>query len=124
MFRGKSILSIYSSYSIFCAMNGIFVKVLYHTCLFMHEFSIIACMANIRASDYPSTSRCHRVTTHLRVEKSTSRSCVLSLDYIGICYLCHIKVPNMHKYFKPCLLCEVHFILDKLKQEKYGLPTH
>ncbi len=81
-------------------------------------------MANIHASDYPPASKYHRVTTHLRVEKSTSKSCVLLLDYIGICYLFHIKVPNMHNYFKSCLVCELHFILNRLKQEKYELPTH
>ncbi len=90
----------------------------------MHGFPGMACMANLHASDYPPTSKYHRVPTHLRVEKSTSKSCVLSLDYIGISYLCHVKVPNMHEYFKPCLLYELHFILDKLKQKKYGLPTH
>ncbi len=65
----------------------------------------LACTVNLHASDYPPTSKYLRVPTHIRVEKSTSKSCVLSLDYIMICYLCHVKVPNLHKYFKPCLLC-------------------
>ncbi len=33
----------------------------------------------------------------------------------------------MHEYFKPCLLFELHFILNRLKQEKHGLflpPEH
>ncbi len=84
----------------------------------------MSCMAKLHASDYPPTSKYHRVPTHLSVEKSTTKSCVLSLDYIGICYLCHVKVSNMHEYFKPPLLCELHCILDELKQKNYGLPTH
>ena len=89
----------------------------------MHEFPRMAGMANLHAGDYPPTSK-YRVPTHLRVKKPTSESCDLSLDYIGSCYLCHVKLPNMHEYVKPSLLCELHFILDKLKQKKYGLPMH
>ncbi len=81
----------------------------------MHKLLRMAYMANIHASGYPPISKYHRVPAHLRVEKSTSKSCVLLLDYTGICYLFHIKESNMHKYFKSCLLYKLHFILNKLK---------
>ncbi len=34
------------------------------------------------------------------------------------------KLPNMHKYLKFWLLCKLYLVLDNLKQEKHGVPTH
>ena len=112
-------LQIYTSSDKIVAVEmlpNIVIKVLYCTCLSMQGFSewlvwLILMQVTINLH--------HRVPTDL-----TSKSCVLPLEYIGICYLCHVKVPDMHECFKSCLLCELHLILDKLKQEKCVVSWH
>ncbi len=76
-----------------------YLKVLYHTCLFMHECPRMACMINIHASNIPHQN----IIGYPSISGLETQSLKIVFYHwiIGICYLCHIKVPNMHEYLKP-----------------------
>ncbi len=48
----------------------------------------------------------------------------LPLDYMGIYKYPMVKLPNMQVYLKFWLICKLNSVLDNLKQEKHGVPTH
>ncbi len=74
-------------------MNFYTFKVLYHTCLSMHEFLRMASLASSHESDYPPTSKYDRVPIYLKVNnKSTSKIDVLyHWNMHGFAYFAMLK---------------------------------